>query len=216
MSESYLILNPQGKSSTTLIQLWDLIWPKHILFLLLSKSSFLESVRTCLTSSFSIFPLPTDPNNLAPKINLSILKASYQWSRDLAHKSYLLLDRLWLQASITGLLICPRPHFLALSSRSVISSTSLSVSWAWIPGLETCWEHLSRPGDFALILITPSPFFSSQGLGTHCWSETDCQIFLQQRCVYVGSAENYSSGEPCASPHRAREVEHFYRGKNGQ
>ena len=25
MSESYLILNPQGKSSTTLIQLWDLI-----------------------------------------------------------------------------------------------------------------------------------------------------------------------------------------------
>ena len=94
-----------------------------------------------------------------------------------------------------------KPHFLAISSRSVISSTSLSVSWAWIPGLETCWEPLSRPEDFALILITPSPFFSSQGLGTHCWSETDCQIFLQQRCVYVGSAENYSSGSTTMVSH---------------
>ena len=49
-------------------------------------------------------------------------------------------------------------------------------------------------------------------------NKTDCQIFLQQRWVYLGSADNCNlgacnHGEPHASPCTAREGEHFYRGR---
>jgi len=44
----------------------------------------------------------------------------------------------------------------------------------------------------------------------------DCQIFLQQRCIYLGSEESYNSvcdhGEPCASYCTPRKQQ-FYRGE---
>ena len=78
---------------------------------------------------------------------------------------------------------------------------------------------------FQVCQVDNLPFWVFHGSPDHVYSllsvdlkQIDCQIFLQQRWVYSGSAENCSSSfatrvTPCASPQRARDVEHFYKGK---